>query len=551
MPDTRLYFQTEVLVDGRVYCSGGEYGTGGPRACIYDPQTNVWTALTIPGTLWNPSSNNFYDCNSEILSDGQVLLMPVFPFTSGTAMRYNPATNTWSTGGHLFRGTYQDEATWIKLPDNSILTIDPFGTNSERYIPSSNTWIDDGIVPVSLYDPFGSELGGASFLPNGKAFFLGSTGNTAFYTPSGSNTPGLWTAGPVIPGAHGTPDAPNAQMVDGKMLCAVSPIPTSANHFPPPTSFYTYDWVSNSFTSITGPAGASINEACYKSTMLCLPNGQVMLTHMATTVYVCTPAGPQLNANKPVITAITANGDGSFHLVGTGLNGTHEGASYGDDWQMFTNFPVIRINHSNGNVYYARTYNWSGRSILTGATPVTTEYRLPAGFPAGAYSLVVTANGVASDPASSANIGSGPDSVSACLGQSAQLTVNATGTGPLAYQWRRGTTNLVDGGNVSGSTTATLIINPVGPADLGNDYNVIVSNVLGSVTSGNATLSTCYANCDCSQTQPILNVNDFSCFLNRYAAGDTYANCDGSTTSPQLNVLDFSCFLNAFASGCP
>ena len=30
-----------------------------------------------------------------------------------------------------------------------------------------------------------------------------------------------------------------------------------------------------------------------------------------------------------------------------------------------------------------------------------------------------------------------------------------------------------------------------------------------------------------------------------------YANCDESTTAPVLNVLDFSCFLNKFAAGCP
>ena len=34
------------------------------------------------------------------------------------------------------------------------------------------------------------------------------------------------------------------------------------------------------------------------------------------------------------------------------------------------------------------------------------------------------------------------------------------------------------------------------------------------------------------------------------AAGDTYANCDQSTLPPVLNVNDFSCFTNAFAAGC-
>ena len=60
----------------------------------------------------------------------------------------------------------------------------------------------------------------------------------------------------------------------------------------------------------------------------------------------------------------------------------------------------------------------------------------------------------------------------------------------------------------------------------------------------------CQANCDQSTTPPALNVLDFSCFLNKFAAGDLYANCDSSTTPPVLNVLDFACFLNKFAAGC-
>lgn len=61
----------------------------------------------------------------------------------------------------------------------------------------------------------------------------------------------------------------------------------------------------------------------------------------------------------------------------------------------------------------------------------------------------------------------------------------------------------------------------------------------------------CYANCDRSTNPPVLNVNDFLCFGNLFAAGDPAANCDGSTAEPVLNVSDFVCFLNAFAAGCP
>jgi hypothetical protein len=61
----------------------------------------------------------------------------------------------------------------------------------------------------------------------------------------------------------------------------------------------------------------------------------------------------------------------------------------------------------------------------------------------------------------------------------------------------------------------------------------------------------CYANCDESTLAPILNVLDFNCFLNKFAAADPWANCDGSTQPPAVNVLDIACFLNRFAAGCP
>jgi hypothetical protein len=70
----------------------------------------------------------------------------------------------------------------------------------------------------------------------------------------------------------------------------------------------------------------------------------------------------------------------------------------------------------------------------------------------------------------------------------------------------------------------------------------------------------CYANCDQSTVPPVLNVDDFTCFINQYAQGQGlphsqqlshYANCDGSTIAPVLNVDDFTCFINQFALGCP
>lgn len=395
--DTRLYYPSQVLRDGRVFVAGGEYGTGGPKSEVYDPLTNVWTQTNPPAQLWNPGSDNFYDCNSEMLPDGQVLLMPVFPHVSGVPLLYNPATNLWSNSGPLFRGGYQDEASWVKLADDSILTIDPFGTFSERYIPATNTWIDDGIVPVSLFDPFGFELGGALLLQSGKAFFLGSTGHTALYAPSGTTSPGVWSAGPDIPSGKGTPDAPAAMLVTGNVLCAVSPIPTNGNHFPSPTTFYEYDPIANAFISVNSPTGTFENNPTFVTAILCLPDRNVLYSHFGSDLYVYTPTGTPLAAGKPVIGTITANIDGSYHLLGTGLNGISAGATYGDDLQMNSNYPLVRLT-SGSNVYYLRTYDWSSTGVMTGALPVSTEFRVPANVPGGTYSLEAVANGIASDP---------------------------------------------------------------------------------------------------------------------------------------------------------
>jgi glucose/arabinose dehydrogenase len=61
----------------------------------------------------------------------------------------------------------------------------------------------------------------------------------------------------------------------------------------------------------------------------------------------------------------------------------------------------------------------------------------------------------------------------------------------------------------------------------------------------------CWANCDGSTTAPILNIEDFVCFIDMFANGDPYANCDESTVPPALNVEDFVCFVSRFAAGCP
>lgn len=83
-----------------------------------------------------------------------------------------------------------------------------------------------------------------------------------------------------------------------------------------------------------------------------------------------------------------------------------------------------------------------------------------------------------------------PSNENVAAGNNATFTVVARGTPTLAYQWvKNGTTILSDGGNIAGSSTATLTVSNIGSGDLGT-YAVYVTNGIGSfVLSSSATLS--------------------------------------------------------------
>ncbi len=114
---------------------------------------------------------------------------------------------------------------------------------------------------------------------------------------------------------------------------------------------------------------------------------------------------------------------------------------------------------------------------------------------------------------------------------------------------------IADGlGNHAGKTLASITFqNPLSNANYANSTPATGSGfaILAVAMSYPGSGGGCYANCDNSTQSPILNVADFTCFLQRFAGGDPYANCDNSTTAPVLNVADFTCFLQAFAGGCP
>jgi hypothetical protein len=145
------------------------------------------------------------------------------------------------------------------------------------------------------------------------------------------------------------------------------------------------------------PTGGTLSHSSYYGSMLDLPDGTTLYSDFNSQIYSYQPDGVPLAAAKPAITSVSQNADGTYHVIGTQLNGLSEGSCYGDDNQNNTNYPLVRLT-SGTTVYHARTFNWSRTSVATGSTPVTTEFILPPGLPQGTYSLTVVANGISSDP---------------------------------------------------------------------------------------------------------------------------------------------------------
>jgi glucose/arabinose dehydrogenase len=121
-----------------------------------------------------------------------------------------------------------------------------------------------------------------------------------------------------------------------------------------------------------------------------------------------------------------------------------------------------------------------------------------------------------------------PSSVTVSAGQPATFTVAASGTAPLAYQWRR------NGVNIPGATAASYTLSPAALSDNGAVFDVVVTNSFGTATSNGATLTVTSNNTPTATiTAPASNT--------LYSAGDTIA-YSGTGTDPEDGNLPPSAF---------
>ena len=193
------------------------------------------------------------------------------------------------------------------------------------------------------------------------------------------------------------------------MLVLASPVACGSNGLNSavyPSHFYEFDGtnlneVTPSNPGVNGPDLTLLPS--FVGRMLLLPSGRVLVTHHgdANDVWTYTPTGQPQGTWAPAITSaptVIAQGE-TYRISGTQFNGFSQGAAYGDDAQMATNYPLVRItNNGSGHVFYARTHDHSRMGVEAVGDPeiVSTNFDVPTDLELGASTLVVVTNGISS-----------------------------------------------------------------------------------------------------------------------------------------------------------
>jgi hypothetical protein len=393
-----LFFGSAVLPDSRIIFEGGEYNFTSlvetPLGFIYNEKTDSFKPVS-PPKGWKK------------IGDGPTVVLPDKTFMMGSCCSaqqalLNKKTLTWTSTG-AGKADANSEEGWTLLPNGKVLTVDTQNATreSELYDPSTGTWSLAGKLPVDITYNCGKgipEVGPAVLRPDGTVFAAGANGFTAIY----DSTTGKWSKGPIFPpgefGQNAAADGPAAILPGGNVLVMASNInPCNI----PPSYFFEFD--GSTFNPVPAPPNAG-NEISSQGRMLVLPNGgHVLFTDGTKDVEVFIANGSAKRSWAPQITSFPSEvtRGKAYTIEGTQFNGLTQGAAYGDDAQMATNFPLVRITHTaNGHVHYARTKGFSTMGVATGSAIVSTKFIPPTNMAAGPATMVVVANGIASDPVS-------------------------------------------------------------------------------------------------------------------------------------------------------
>jgi hypothetical protein len=436
-------------------CQNFRLNFGGVGACFGDdpsmllPGGNIMAGDIFTNTphIYNIASNSWSAAGSKVYNDpsdeegwvklpnGNVLTYDLFQSvrTGGAyAEQYNPTTNTWSSvspSDGTALGTIPQLSSsalgfelgpLMRLQDGRILVIGATG-HTALYTTATNTWAAGPDV-MGTYNAacgpvrFGADDAPAAIVPSGHVIFAADAGPSPVAT-SGQLTNGsaiitgipstaCLQVGWAVTGT-GIPASSQISSIDSLNQIHISAAATATvaadsltfgGIFSPPTQIFDFNPSTNTIAQVS-PASPDPNlptAPSYPTRMLVLPTGQVLFNDSSRRLWIYTSVGAANPALRPSITSVTYAGAGNFTLGGVQLNGQSAGSDYGDDVESDENFPIVRLRNAAGQMFYARTTNWSTTGVDT-TTPETVNFTLPASLTTpGTYALQVVGAGIGS-----------------------------------------------------------------------------------------------------------------------------------------------------------
>ncbi|MFZ2287987.1 MAG: hypothetical protein WAV93_13495, partial [Bacteroidales bacterium] len=400
---------------------------------------------------------------------------------------------------------------------NWYLNGSPVGTNSATYsyVPATGDLVYVVLTSNATPCPTGNPATSNTVTMTVNPLVVPAVSIGATATSVCNNTSVTFTATPVNGGANplyqwqingvnqGAPTTSNtftrATWVNGQIVSVVltsnatcrSPVTATSNNIPMvvytgppslpnnqisgPTAVCPPADVTYTVVPLTGSTGATYYDWTF-------PTGWVINSGQGTITVNATATGSAVIGNNQDIRVTVSNpcGTGNYRTFRVDVN-TFAAINLGSDFSMCAGTSVTLNPVLTGNANTIVSFTPSSGIISGGPYPA--PYTYTPSITSGSVTLNATTN----DPAGSCNAGTDqliitvnqPVAITLqpvatqtlCSGANVSFSVSATGT-DLSYQWRKGAVNLVNGGNISGATTATLTLTGINPADAGI-YSVV------------------------------------------------------------------------------
>ena len=437
----------------------GTYDCVVTNGCItVTSSTATLTVNTVPGITAGPAST------AACVGSGANF--------SVTAV--NAASFQWRKGGANIPG-----ATVATLSINPVVagsegSYDCVVTNGCGSVTTGAATLTVNTVPV-----IGGQPGSTTSCEGGSATFsVAASGATSFqWRKGGVNIPGATAAtltiNPVVAGSAGSYDcvATNAcgsVASSAATLGVLSPLTVASQ----PSSVDACEGLSASLSFVVSGSGP----VTYRWTR----NGTDI---------------PGATASILSFAALTTSDAGTYVCVATGACGSISSSSVSVAVKrslVVTTQPASLVKCAGEAASFSVavtgtgpiTYRWTRNgTTIPGANAATYSLASTTEADGGSYACVIegTCNAVTSSAATldvrtPVTIVTQPSTVSACTGQSATLGVSASGTGPLAYSWRK------NGSPVAGATGSSLSFASLSASDSGS-YDCVVTGPCNSVTS--------------------------------------------------------------------